>query len=165
MCPGPGLYVVSTFCSADGDGVSPIEAEFNDGAIGYWINRLPDFKIDGVKPDVESVKERLAEFWIPEENILYIGQTGKNLDKRVLDYYNTPLGDKRPHSGGQWIKTLRKINELYVYYAGVHSKDDAVRLETEMLKFFISEVGELPFANLEGPNGRKRHGLKNQREH
>lgn len=53
-----------------------------------------------------SSPDRLATFWLPDEVVLYIGLAGASVRKRVRQYYRTPLGDKRPHAGGWWLKTL-----------------------------------------------------------
>lgn len=166
MCSTPGLYIISTSGSPDKETVNTAsEPCFSDESINNWIKRLPDFTIDGVRPTPDIVKSRLKKFWLPSENVVYIGQTGTDLGKRVNAYYRTPLGDKRPHSGGQWIKTLENIDRLFVYYASVPSKTEARNLESRLLAFFESETGMLPFANLEGGlTGRKPHGMKNQRE-
>lgn len=159
-CPCQGIYIVSN----SGDPESPaaaVQPDFNDAEIRKWIDRLPGFTLDGVRPDVESLKNRLARFWFPNESVLYIGQTESDLSKRVNQYYKTELGARKPHSGGQWLKTLRRIDALYVYYAPV---ENPIAVESELLRYFCDKAGEYPFANLEGPNGRKRHGLKGQRD-
>ena len=159
-CMGQGIYIVSSSAKADVENASPVAPLFDDAMIQRWIDRLPLFTLDGVKPTVESLKERLSEFWYPKENVLYIGMTTSSLQGRVSDYYYTPIGAKRPHSGGQWIKTLANLEQMHVYYApSSQPKAD----EYAMLAYFFSKAGELPFANLEGPNGRKRHGMQKQR--
>ena len=116
-CMGQGIYIVSGSAKADEENASPVAPLFDDAMIQRWIDRLPLFTLDGVKPTVESLKERLSEFWHPKENVLYIGMTTSSLQGRVSDYYYTPIGAKRPHSGGQWIKTLANLEQMHVYYA------------------------------------------------
>ena len=160
MC---GVYIVSSnIAPEDESGAGNIE--FDEYAIEHWINRLPDFTIDGLPPTEEAIEKRLSEFWLPEENILYIGMTQSSLSKRINDYYITGIGDRSPHSGGQWLKTLKNISGLYVHYATVSLPEQASWAEEKLLGYFIEATGRLPFANLEGPCGRKQHGLKNQRE-
>ena len=158
-----GVYVVSSNIAPE-DGTGAGNIEFDENAINHWIKRLPDFTIDGLLPTEEAIEKRLSEFWIPEENILYIGMTQSSLSKRIHGYYITGIGDRRPHSGGQWLKTLKNISGLYVHYATVSLPEQAPWAEEKLLGYFIEETGRLPFANLEGPCGRKQHGLKNQRE-
>ena len=47
-------------------------------------------KIDGNRPTVEAVVERLNKF-CSKETILYIGKAGTSLRNRVSQYYNTKL--------------------------------------------------------------------------
>ncbi len=62
-CFEPGIYIVSNSADADMENTAPVAPVFNDKMIQSWIDRLPAFTLDGVKPTVESLKERLAEFW------------------------------------------------------------------------------------------------------
>lgn len=160
-CQSPGVYIVSTGVDSDSNSGTTPEPRFDDPAFRRWIDRLPGFTIDGVKPTVETLKKRLSEFWLPEENILYIGQTESSLSKRIGAYYRTELGARAPHSGGQWLKTLADIDSLTVYYASVRNPKNK---EKALFAYFVEQAGNLPFANLEGPNGKKRHGLKGQRD-
>lgn len=155
-----GLYIVS-LCADPAATTGLKQPVFDDGQIQTWIDRLPDFRLDGAKPTLDSLKKRLSDFWQPNENVLYIGQTGSALDKRIRAYYRTPLGDRKPHSGGQWLKTLRILPDLYVHYAASPAPEAD---EATLLTYFKSRAGELPFANLTGPDGRKQHGMVKQRE-
>ena len=54
-------------------------------------------------------------------NVLYIGKApkrnnGKGLGNRVNEYYRTEYGARNPHAGGHWIKSLAKLENLFVYY-------------------------------------------------
>ena len=95
-CFEPGIYIVSNSADADMENTAPLAPVFNDQMIQSWIDRLPTFTLDGAKPTVESLKERLAEFWQPIENVLYIGMTTRSLQERVNEYYETSLGAKAP---------------------------------------------------------------------
>ena len=77
-----GVYVVSSNIAPE-DGTGAGNIEFDENAINHWIKRLPDFTVDGLPPTVEAIEKRLSEFWIPEENILYIGMTQSSLSKRI----------------------------------------------------------------------------------
>lgn len=156
-----GIYIVSTSDLPEEPAVAN-QPKFNDAAIQKWIDRLPDFRIDGVRPTLTTLKNRLAQFWLPNESVLYIGQTKSSLSKRIAQYYKTELGAKGPHSGGQWLKTLGNMEDLFVYYAPTTERPKDV--EDKLLNYFYSQAGELPFANLERPQGRKKHGLQGQRD-
>jgi len=162
-CSQQGVYIVSTSKLPEEPAVTG-QPKFNDTAIQKWIERLPGFTIDGVRPNLTTLKNRLAQFWLPNESVLYIGQTKNSLSKRVTQYYDTELGAPKPHSGGQWLKTLDNMEALYVYYAPIERGRDPEDVESDLLNYFHFQAGELPFANLKGPNGRKKHGLQGQRD-
>ena len=171
-----GVYVVSTSHNPDKHlGISD-RPNFDDIKINLWISKLPEFKVDNLPANSSNVKNRLAEFWLPDESILYIGKAptrkgGSGISKRVYEFYSTIIGSGRPHSGGQWLKTLMNLDSLTVYYAVC---DNPAIIEHQMLDFFKSNVSEttleklfdyqlpLPFANI-NLVGNKKHGFKNQR--
>jgi hypothetical protein len=87
----------------------------------------------------------------------------------VRQYYRTPLGAKRPHAGGWWLKTLTVLDELWVYWAAT---PDYAAAEKAMLRAFTHAVSSetrstlldnqsvMPFANLRGWNDRiKAHRI------
>jgi len=147
------------------------EAPIKLAAVGKWLERVPQFELDGqLNPSPDKIIDRLKSFWLPDENILYIGKA-TSLRQRVRQYYNTPLGDRRPHAGGHWIKTLSTLSQTFVHYGEV---DSPGKSESEMLQAFVDGVSEhsirglldprypFPFANLEYPPGtRKPHGIRN----
>lgn len=45
----------------------------------------------------------------------------------MRQYYNTPLGARKPHAGGWPLKTLENLDELCVHYAACVSVDVAER--------------------------------------
>lgn len=169
-CSLPGVYCVAI--SSKEDVLETIEEyPVSVNKIEEWIEYVPNMKIDWNKPTVEAVVERLNKFWLPKETILYIGKAGTSLRDRVNQYYNTKLGDKRPHAGGHWLKTLDNLNELNVFWT-VSGDKDAEELEQELLRKFVESIDYIselfdaehpfPFANLEHPKGkRKIHGISN----
>jgi hypothetical protein len=136
------------------------------------LNLCPDLALDANPPTVAELEKRLSQCWIPDEVILYIG-LASSLRSRIRGYYRTPLGARRPHSGGHFLKTLRNIYDLFVHYAPTDDPDDC---EQKMLKAFCENTSTrsksllhdpahpFPFANLEHPPGtRKLHGLTRTR--
>jgi hypothetical protein len=117
---------------------------------------------------VQVLAARLAAFWLADEVVLYAGLAGTSVHKRVRQYYATPLGAKRPHAGGWWLKTLTMLDELWVHWSGAEDPDDA---EQRMLSAFADAVSPTtrdglhdrervaPFANLRTSRGVKRHGI------
>lgn len=129
---------------------------------------------DNPNPTVEEIVDRLSKFWLPDESILYIGQTTRQtLKARVNQYYKTCLGHPRPHAGGHWIKTLSILDKTFVHYADC---DNPKSTEDALISHFVSGISSdtkkllfdsehpFPFANLEFPKGnRKKHGITGSR--
>ena len=171
-----GVYVVSTSSNPNEHlGISD-NTNFDEEQIILWINKLTDFQVDNKPATSTNVKNRLRDFWLPDESILYIGKaptrkSGSGISKRVREYFSTIIGDGSPHSGGQWIKTLKDLNTFTVYY-GVCDRPNEI--EHKMLDFFMQNVSKttlerlydkqmpIPFANIKF-TGNKNHGFKNQR--
>lgn len=165
----PGVYIVSLdFLTA--------EPELSDVLIEGWINLATNMRIDGQTPTIQKIRDRLSSFWIPDETILYIGQTtGQTLRRRITQFYNHTVGCSRPHRGGQWLHTLADLGDLNVHWCTVNNPIEA---EQKMLKCFMDNVSKesrnrlfdpdtpLPFANLEyqtpGHRCRKNHQIKHQ---
>ncbi len=143
--------------------------------IDNWIKKVNGFELDKVLTfNSDKVIERLSQFWLPDENIIYIGKApircnGKGIGNRVNEFYNTEYGEKRPHAGGHWIKSLTILNNLNVYYILC---DNSGETEIKLLKYFIDNVSDklkqilrdkelmMPFANLEFKKGQiKKHGI------
>ncbi len=152
-CTAPGVYVVET--------PEPLDtAPLDDDAIDAWITRVSTIRVDGELPSIGTLRDRLAHFWVPSETIVYVGLAGTNLHDRVRDFYDTPLGDPRPHAGGHWLKTLSILAALKVWWAGT---DDPAAAEATLLAAFAEQHGgglSLPFANRETTaKVRKPHGI------
>ena len=166
-----GIYIVSTCHEPDSNTDLFDTAPIDDKVLEFWIKKVPTIQIDAQPATIESLRQRISSFWLPDESIVYIGQTesGKGLNSRVNQYYNTELGDSKPHAGGHWIKTLKNLNQLYVHYLPI---DNPVGKEKMLLKKFVSQVSQstllnlydktlpIPFANLElEKRNRKKHGI------
>jgi len=165
-----GIYFVSTARERDTIGNLFNTAPIDNNILKFWIDKVPTIEIDGVKVSNSSeLRKRLSSFWLPDENIIYIGQSESGLKKRVRQFYNTELGERRPHAGGHWIKTLSILKDMYVHYLPISNPRDH---EEIILRHFIANVSDetrkiirdpilpLPFANLELEKGnRKIHGI------
>lgn len=181
-CKNEGVYIVSLSEKEDLNRTIT-ELPISMDTLEKWIKKLGYFTIDKRETqDAGVVKERLAEFWIPDENILYIGKaplrkSRGGIGNRVQEYYRTDIGDAKPHAGGHWIKMLENLNDLYVFYVECQ---DSGNVEAKMFSKFGELVSDcvrkrlstkgpiLPFANLEyGKKEKKKHGLghmKRERE-
>ena len=90
----------------------------------FGLTKVKTIQIDNkLALSVLTLKDRLDKFWLPDENILYIGKTDcvGGLKKRIGQYYSTEIGERKPHAGGHWIKTLNILNELFVHYLPIQN--------------------------------------------
>ncbi len=162
---GPGVYVIET--------PEPLsEAPLDLEAIAAWTSRVPDLRVDGEHLAPGELANRLREFWIRDEQIVYIGLAGTSLRTRIGQFYRTPLGDRGPHAGGHWLKTLAGLATFRVSWA---ETDEPDRMEEELLVAFADRLSVaaraqlpngpvLPFANLETTGKvRKAHGISGSR--
>ena len=113
----PGLYVVSLTESLDAFDGKLIEAPLAAARFEQWLRECPKLTLDGVRPTVQQLMDRIQRFWIPDEVILYIGLAGTSLAARLNQYYRTKIGARRPHSGGYFLKLLANLDQLWVHYA------------------------------------------------
>lgn len=177
-CKEEGIYIISLSENIESNRTIK-EIPLSMTILETWIKRLDYFIIDKKETkDPKIIRERLSEFWIPDESILYIGKAplrkrGGGIGNRVQEYYDTAIGEARPHAGGHWIKLLKNLNELHVFYITCKNSE---AIEKEMLSLFGKMVSEstqkslatkgpiLPFANLEnGFKQRKKHGLSHMK--
>lgn len=167
----PGVYVLSLSSNPEDKERCLIpNAPIDINILRKWITDVPTLKLDGYRPTADSLLDRLSKFWLPDENILYIGMTGKRtLKKRIREFYIHELGNGRPHCGGHWIKTLHILKDLYIYWAVTENPE---YYESKILDVFVKNVSMLsrsnlydpdrpfPFANIEHPRrNRKKHGI------
>lgn len=175
-----GIYIVSLSKDPDINGGTLSEIPISKRIIDKWIHKVKGFQLDKVLTfDKDPIIARLSEFWLPDENIVYIGKApirrnGKGIGNRVKEFYKTEYGEKRPHAGGHWIKALSNLNNLYVHYILCKNSGD---IEIKLLEYFADNISDkskgklrdnelmLPFANLELRKGQiKKHGLGKMKE-
>ena len=95
----PGIYIVSLSSNPDENSCFLATAPIDRDIVAGWLRRAPEFKLDGkANPSPEAVAKRLGEYWLPDESILYIGQTSKSLKARVDQFYKHELGNSGGHS-------------------------------------------------------------------
>src|SRR5450432_1232753 len=160
---GPGVYLVEL--------ATPLKsAPIDHQLVGHWIERVPSLTLDSARPTAREMAVRLGEFWLPEETVVYIGMTNLSIGGRVGALVKTPLGDRRPHAGGHWLKTLTVLSELRVWWAPTSAPEE---YEDALLSAFAQAVSPaaraalrdssvvLPFANLQSATDeRKQHGIR-----
>lgn len=165
----PGVYVISMSSEFDQNNCLLDSAPIDHDLVSNWLRRAPEFKLDGMlNPSPEAVALRLGEYWLSDENILYIGQTSNSMRKRVNQFYRHKLGNRGGHSGGHWLKTLSVLRETFVHYA---ESPDAEWSEFRLMQAFMARVSAstksrlrdsdrpYPFANVEFPTLRRQHGI------
>jgi hypothetical protein len=170
-----GIYIISLFKDPKLNIGTLDKIPISEEIMNKWIKKVNGFKLDKkLTFDKEKIIDRLSEFWLPDENIIYIGKApkrnnGKGIGNRVKEFYNTDYGEKRPHAGGHWIKSLTVLKDCYVHYILCEKSGE---VEVKLLKYFIDNVSDkskkilrdkelmLPFGNLELIKGQiKKHGL------
>jgi hypothetical protein len=123
-----------------------VVARVRDPGVGCKACALPfiDPLPAGLNLQLESEQRR----WLPNEPVVYIGQTGRTIRERVGEFYRQKCGDKRPHAGGQVVGLLGC--KLWVYWSpAIHPRDS----ERTMICAFKEQTGQEPFAN---SNRRRR---------
>lgn len=168
-----GVYIISLTESLDSLDGRLTGAPLSEGQFQRWLDVCPRLTLDKARPAAEQLMNRVGRFWIPDEVILYIG-LATSLSERLHAFYRTPIGARRPHSGGYFLKLLSNLNQLWVHYAPC---GDFKGAEQKMLRRFCEQVSTsskralhdashpFPFANLEWPPGtRKAHGLRGARK-
>jgi len=98
----PGVYVVSLTEEVDGVGGAQPECPISGGAVEELLRVRRELRADGMRPAQARLAATLASLWLGDETIVYVGLAGTSLQRRVGDYYRTPLGARRPHAGG-WL--------------------------------------------------------------
>lgn len=140
-------------------------APFDVVELRRWLERVPALRIDAERPTESVLADRLGSFWIPSQTLLYVGRTAKSLSSRVAAMYATPLGDRRPHAGGHWLKTLRNQQKLRLWWAETDAPEEyedallaafAESLPDEVITKLADAGPLLPWANLTSSAGAQR---------
>ena len=155
---GPGIFV---FESPGPLAAAPLELT----RVGKWIERVETLRLDGERPTSRALAARLGSFWLPSQTILYIGSSDVSIARRVAAIARTELGERRPAAGGHWLKTLRSLDGIKVWWAGTAATEE---YEDAILAAFAAGVPDaeraalpdrdvvLPWANLRHPSGGRR---------
>lgn len=170
----PGIYVVAIADSPESLEPTLQSAPISSTAIEALLEVRPELRVDQAPPTTADIRKRIAGFWLPDETVLYVGLAGTSLRNRINQYYKTPLGARKPHAGGWFLKLLSNLQSLHVHFAETTDPSGA---ENAALQRFGSNVTPstkrglrdpehpFPFANLEWPRGvRKNHGITGAKE-
>ena len=155
---GAGVFVIELAAPLAS---APIELT----RVGKWIERVDTLRLDGARPTSRALAARLAAFWLPSQAVVYIGASEVSVGRRVAAIAKTELGDRRPHSGGHWLKTLRSLERARVWWAATPATEE---YEDALLSAFAEGVPDaeraalpdgsvvLPFGNLRRMTGERR---------
>ena len=80
---GTGVYVVAL--TDELDSIEPAASAYplSNAALQELLDVRPELTLDGGRPDAETLGERLATFWCPDEVVVYIGSAGPRRRSRV----------------------------------------------------------------------------------
>lgn len=158
----PGVLLVETSARSD---TAPIDIT----AVRAWMERVPGLRLDGERPTVTQLAERLAMFWLPQQTVVYVGRTTRTLNARAASLFATHLGDRKPHSGGHWLWTLLARGTLRIWWAETQAPEE---YEDGLAEAIASDLDPataerlrafgpvLPWANLTAATGdAKRTGI------
>jgi hypothetical protein len=145
----PGVYVVARTDQPSRRPAPAASAPLDRRVLKELLAVRPELRIDGRATTAKALAARLDAFWLSGEPVLYVGLAGQPLRTRVRQYYRTPIGARRPHAGGWWLKTLGVLDELWVFWAPT---PDFERAEKAMLRAFAGGVSERSAKQLHDPN-------------
>jgi len=104
----PGVFVIELPAPLP---TAPIELT----TIGKWLERVPDLRLDGLRPTSRGLAARLTAFWLPSSRVLFVGSTDGSIGGRVEAIRNTVLGERRPYAGGHWLHALRGLERARIW--------------------------------------------------
>ena len=164
----PGVYIISTNEDVT-DGTAPGAIRLSPAAVAALVAGAPNPTVLRAVATASDISARLAACWFVEEPIVYIGLASTSVRRRISQFYKTPIGARRPHAGGWFLKMLAADVRLWVHVAATPMPAAA---ETALLDAFGERLTPssrrvavdpdlpIPFANLERAKGqRKRHGI------
>ncbi len=126
----PGVYLVLRDCAS--------YPEFlKVGTGGHFKGKDPNVPI-----------ARLKDEWVEGAVIVYVGQSGRTLKKRIDELIRFGQGDPVGHRGGRLIWQLPGADRLLVCWKEI-ADDDPKQFENALIEAFKSAYGNRrPFANL-----------------
>jgi transcription elongation factor GreA len=155
---GPGVFIIELSAPLPS---APIELT----RVGKWIERVDTLRLDGAQPTSRALAARLAAFWLPSQTVVYIGASEVSMGRRLAAIVQTELGNRRPHAGAHWLKTLRDLDSVRVWWSATKATEE---YEDALFDAFAATVPVaermslpdpdlvLPFANLRRGDGRRR---------
>ncbi len=119
--PGPRRRASSSSSCPAPLASAPIELT----RVGKWIERVETLRLDGVRPTSKALAARLAAFWLPSAD----GRLRRCRPRRPSRGGSrrspaTELGDRRPHSGGHWLKSFRSLDGFRIWWAPTDAPEE-----------------------------------------
>ena len=155
---GPGVFVVELPAPL---ATAPLELT----RLGKWIEHVETLALDGHRPTSKELAARLSSFWLPSQNVVFIGSTTTSISARLAAMAKTTLGERRPSATGHWLHTLRSLDTARIWWTPTEAVEES---EDALLTAFADGVAQtdldrlsdrtvvLPFANLRRPTGERR---------
>lgn len=131
-----GVYLVLNF-----DNMPP--AFLQTGTGGHFKGRNPNISLAELKAK-----------WVEKTLVVYIGKAGSDnsgatLKSRLKQYFGFGRGKNIGHWGGRLIWQLANSHKLVVCWKPLPN-DDPRNVEAQLIKEFVNQFGNRPFANLIG---------------
>lgn len=104
---------------------------------GVYVVTIPD---PGAV-DREALRESERPYWTGSQPIIYIGR-GRNLGRRLKQFYGHKYGNRAPHRGGQAILLIDQPKTIH--WTACQNYPD---VERRLLEAFVMATGSLPFGN------------------
>ena len=115
----------------------------NPGSGGFFKGKNPNVSIEELKAN-----------WVENTTVVYIGKSGTStgnatLNSRLIQYLKFGQGKNIGHYGGRYIWQIKTHKDLIICWKTTPNQDPRA-LEKEMIKDFVIQYGNRPFANLVG---------------
>jgi len=171
---GPGVYAIARHW--DPDATTAPKMEVDPLRVSQLLALRTELRVDGVRPCVAELSDRLISLGFSDEPVLYIGLAGSSLHNRLDQFYRTRPGARSPHAGGWPLKYVSELDACWVHL-GPCATSTVNRAEFTFLAAFLASVSPqsrakavdptlpLPYANLEIRDAdrrtrkRKAHGI------
>jgi transcription elongation factor GreA len=137
----PGVFVVELNAPLPSP---PVDVS----AIGLWLERVPELRLDGVRPTSKDLQHRLNAFWLPSQPVLFVGSAPGSVAGRLASIAKTVPGDRKPASSGFWLHFLRNPGDLRVWWAETDALEE---YEDALLEAFAAGVPAAERAALHDP--------------